>query len=364
MVSEQSDPLLPKPLPEPLDIPPTPPAWRRRLPCIVISLLCLTYVIGTVAFQHCGGFRCVGFGVASASPERRYLYMSFHGSRLENATAAQGMNQVYRIDLMLPENVPTPVLSGHDGHREFRGMAHGGDGSLLVASAFRNASSIAQFGPCGERGRRPFVRDYSSPSLVHPYGVALHDGSIYASAQDTGAIVSFPFLAANASTMEGGSVPGAHFWHDPRATLRGVAYASGCIYAADQETDTILRICGREEHSTTFASIKQPIALAVDEHRGWLYVGSRSDSHPGVTSFDVRTGAVVQHYRHSHMRHPAGIVLDEHRLYVVSQHEHGDPRTKSELLEFHVKTGLLMKIVEHHRDLPHDAPEQLLISSC
>ena len=42
------------------------------------------------------------------------------------------------------------------------------------------------------------------------------------------------------------------------------------------------------------------------------------------------------------MRHPAGIVVDEHRLYVVSQRDHSDAGSHSELLEFQSKTAWVL----------------------
>ena len=140
--------------------------------------------------------------------------------------------------------------------------------------------------------------------------------------------------------------------------LRGLAVdASGCVHVADKHADTIWHYCPGSVDTMT--KIKAPIDLTVDGET--LYVGSFSSKHPAVFALDLASPPdslgkrVVRNFTHPTLLHPAGLLVNAQKLYVLEQ-------TRRALLAFHADSGEYDRTI---LTLLPDAPEKiLLVNEC
>lgn len=316
----------------------------------------------------------------------RYVLMSFHGTRKLSASGAEdvrGINQIYRYALHGDEpNASTTARPLHvlqhepaEPTRLLRGMLlHEPTGHLFVANAFALDSKILRFGACSPNGSRPFIERVAprvaASRLVHPYGLALLSGSIYATTQDTGSIVSVvvsePAPARSRvadgaigkeQALDGGQGRALERSFEfggvgREVAFRGLASFEGCLYAAEKGSNSVLKLCDGALEASIF--VRKPVGVVVDARRRLLFVGSKWAHRPRVVALDLDSFREVAEYRRDGLTHPAGIAVDGDRLLVAAQ----DLR---QLLEFDIPTGRFSRVVVD--GLP-DAPEWILATDC
>ncbi|KAJ1639207.1 hypothetical protein T492DRAFT_938165 [Pavlovales sp. CCMP2436] len=285
-----------------------------------------------------------------------YLYVSYHGNHRN--IAAKGVNQIYRYSLALDANNSAPVhvllRTAAEPTRLLRGMlVEPQTGDLFVANAYYDDSKLLRFGGCNALGQRAFKERVAplvaSSSLVHPYGLALMAGSLYATTQDTGSIVGFNLKSEGLTGIERSYQFGRS---GIKIAFRGLASFEGCLYAAEEGEGAIFKLC--EGHVVATVPLLKPIGLLIDEHRRLLFAGSRWSGRPRVVAIDLDTHQIKQEYRHAGMTHPAGIAVDGDSLYVAEQ-------DGLALLEFDVPSANFTRVVLE--GLPDD-PEWITLSNC
>lgn len=361
----------------------------RRQPLRPSRRLRLGLALAVTAIVMC---TAVALATASRAPARRpvalappavpapYVYVTFHGTHKLDGKPGSGINQIYRYPLAgnasLAGAAPLHVLrrARAEPTRELRGMLlDEPTGHLFVANAFSGDSKILRFGACAADGSRPFIERVfpwiGSSLLVHPYGLAIQSGSLYATTQDTGSIVGVRLrggaerLGGAESAREAAAAPEegraversiAFGGAGARVAFRGLASFEGCLFAAEEGSDAVFRLCNGALTATI--PIRKPIGLVVDPIRRLLFVGSREARGARVVALDLDSPSFseVQRFTRPQMTHPAGLALDGDRLYVAEQ----DAR---QLLEFDIPSGKLNRVVVD--GLP-DAPEWIVLSRC
>lgn len=345
--------------------------WARACAVALIAGTVGALSLALAAFVR-GGAPGAPSRLASAAdpPKYPYLYVSFHGNHRLHPKARQGVNQVlrYRLDGGSRHDRPLAVLGPMaDGEmpRELRGMYHDpASGDLFVANAYVGDSQILRYGQCGRDGKRQFAEriaprtDSGAALLLHPYGLAMMRDILYTTTQDSGSVLGYNVTVRSRgsagwsptvfSSILGARVPPA------RVAFRGIAAheGEGCLFIAEEVSGAVHPLCRGRPRAPI--PLDKPIAVVVDAPSGLLVAGSRAKRNAHVAAFNVSTGERVRAFRHRHLKHPAGLAIDGHRLYVAAQR-------RQAILEFDLRTGKFTRVVADH--LP-DWPEWITLSSC
>lgn len=303
--------------------------------------------------------------VSLVAPLPRYAYLTFHGDGARHHPAPEyGINTVLRFDLEDPTAAPVAVLEPSlvSPSRMLRDIKVLPNGRMLVVQGYKYDSAILEYGPCAPGGEplRPFLREYRSPQLVHPYAVALMGDEMFASTQDSNMIVGFNLTKVKMKIEEGySSLVDFNVYGDFRfrgkESYRGIAYHEGCLYVSVVNKDKISVMC-RDSHGslgkqTRKIKIKHPIGLLVDDTKGLLYVASVGKRHGHIGVWDIRSKRFIRKLVHEGMAHPTNLAFRGDTVLVVSM-------TQRALLEFSRTTGAFLRVALP--DLP-PTPEGLAL---
>lgn len=107
------------------------------------------------------------------------------------------------------------------------------------------------------------------------------------------------------------------------------------------------------DSSLNFNSITDPIGLYIDPVSHTLFIGSNGTPST-VLAYNLDTRALVQTFENSGLQHPAGLVVYQDQLYVISQ-------TPETLMQFNVTSGEYVGTPITQFD---DTPEQIFFSPC
>eukprot|EP00930_Biecheleria_cincta_P065349 TRINITY_DN51118_c0_g1_i1.p1 TRINITY_DN51118_c0_g1~~TRINITY_DN51118_c0_g1_i1.p1 ORF type:complete len:367 (+),score=35.98 TRINITY_DN51118_c0_g1_i1:2-1102(+) len=286
--------------------------------------------------------------VAVALP--RYAYLTFHGDGARHHPAPEyGINTVLRFDLDAPQDAPVAVLepSMVSPSRMLRDVKVLPDGTMLVVQGYKYDSAILEYGACSPGGEpfRPFVREYRSPQLVHPYAIALMGDEMFASTQDSNTIIGFNMTKVRMKLEEGYSpLVDFNVYGDFRfrkhESYRGIACHENCIYVSVVNKDRISVMCRNAEghfKETHKIKVKHPIGLLVDDANGLLYIASvgKHEGHVGV--WDIGKKRFLRELVHEGMAHPTNMAFRGDTVLVLSM-------TQRALLEFSRTTGAFLRV--------------------
>lgn len=295
---------------------------------------------------------------ASSCLPAPYLYATFHGG-----TGSSDVNVVRKYSrdgCFLGE--PLGEVAANATERELRGMAVLGDGSLLVASAYKGASSVLQFGACAADGTRPYVTEAAAnlAAMVHPYAVVPvpSSGDVLVTAQDTDAVVS---LTTGRAVFQ---LPGAS-----DEGVRGMALCFGRLFVADTGSGGVYVLDAVQFHQLGWVTAGGPgtglAGVLCDEEHAQVLVSVRNSQLPAlgeqvVGVLNVTTLKWQDSYAlPDKMSHPAGLALDtDTRQLYVAAHNYRN------LYRLDLASGEGDYVVSGKKNALPDEPELLLLSSC
>jgi hypothetical protein len=260
--------------------------------------------------------------------------------------------------------------------KDLRGMAHLGDGSLLVVNAFKDNTFVARFGPGDGSVPRPLhsipIRGgAANPALVHPYQIAVaSDGTIYVANQDSNTVTRYagldgpdagrplpspPSLAKVEGLAPGTFVPSESVDKGGLKEVRGVLIApDGSVLVADKKRSSVIRFdaaSGRRiaivlgpEHGA-----KAPIQLALAPD-GALLVGDNEREVVWRVPLDGGEVRELIDCSREGVKAPSVIAVDVNTLLVGS-------RSEKRIDRFSLSDGAKVGVLAER--LP-DAPEFLL----
>jgi len=252
----------------------------------------------------------------------------------------------------------------------FRGMAIN-DGVLYVANSKKSSSFIGEWSCESHRDKLSFIGNFTglngyNPGLVHPYGIRWHEQKasapdLYVSAQNTQSVLKYDSNGIpDADAPNDDAIPGSVATFGPPdadENSKGVRdvevdVTNGLLFVAQQALQMVLVYSADGDFTNLFnisyADGAEPVGLSVDEkhHPNVLFVGDNGGPH------DTDTGGPDNGYdalyafkydstgyemlwrteRLGLLDHPAGIAVNEHSVFVVSQN-------KNLILRFDAENG-------------------------
>lgn len=217
--------------------------------------------------------------------------------------------------------------------------SYGPQYQLYAANSYKANSMILKYDDACTLQQPGAIAWAKAAFMTHPYGVAAADGAVFVTCQNSGQLIQFPvddvFSPKVLAQMQ-----------QPRAVATSselhrvfVAERFGRSKYSPPNKGRIWifdSITGRQIGNFAFAA---PIGMAVVGDK-YLMIGCNQTHR--VYAFDPVTMEQKQIYSHAALRHPAGITVYEHRMFVVSQ------QTKR-VFEFDIVSGHGKVVVE---DLP------------
>lgn len=284
----------------------------------------------------------------SCSPK---FYISYHGG-------SGGINTIYSYDFN-GSLITNNVLMGDSNADEYRSLLLMDDSTIMVANANKDLSHISQFSLCNINNNniRTFIHDFipdNTTTLQHPYGIVYgYDGTtldwtLYVSNQDDNSVTSYNKNGEYIHLI----------YNFDNSNIRSLAYdqQNFILYIACTTDDTVYAYDTTTQYfnSTLKLSVSKPIGLYLDNNKRILYIGSNSNNKPSVYAFNIDTQKIIQKYHTSTLGHPAGMVVSNNILYVLSQ-------DSQSLIMFDTGSGNYIDTLIHN--MP-DVPEQIMISPC
>eukprot|EP00472_Partenskyella_glossopodia_P011474 CAMPEP_0197526142 /NCGR_PEP_ID=MMETSP1318-20131121/16424_1 /TAXON_ID=552666 /ORGANISM="Partenskyella glossopodia, Strain RCC365" /LENGTH=273 /DNA_ID=CAMNT_0043080161 /DNA_START=343 /DNA_END=1164 /DNA_ORIENTATION=+ len=219
--------------------------------------------------------------------------------------------------------------------RELRGTVESQHtGELYVANAWKGASAILVFEACsGALQKRSKKRTPNTPlpprafhrvlatqasnaAVYHPYGLASHQQNVYASSQDSNAVVGLNSITglpvpSKTENLTKGVIFAASV---DAGGLRGVAFDdNGRLFAATRNAGVmVVEKSGRISHHIP---IMDSIGVNYSPQERLMFVGSPNEK--SVFALDVDGMKIVKTYTAEGMAHPAGITSFGGVLYVA-----------------------------------------------
>lgn len=272
-----------------------------------------------------------------------YVCMISRGSNGTNTVYSYGLDGTL---------ASSSVLVGDSRQDEYRGLLLSGDQTLFAANANKDDSHISHYSNCDSQGQRTFINDFIptiDPTLQHPYGLACGvDGAskewtLYVTNQDDNTITTY--------NSKGKYIASIYDFGD--YNIRGLAYDSltSILYIAVEGENTVYAYDTITQYFNKSMNIdvSVPIGLYLDPISHILYIGSNDASTPAVYSWSLSSLAWVQKYAHSSLQHPAGMVVYDKIVYVLSQ-------DTLSLLTFHESSGAFIgTLVDNMPDTPGQA---------
>jgi outer membrane protein assembly factor BamB len=220
---------------------------------------------------------------------------------------------------------------------------------MYVLNAFSKGSSILKYNDvCALQESGALSVWAESDIMVHPYGIARSEDAIWATCQDTGSIIRFPFDNAfnpeKITTLQ-----------QPRAMVFDLE--SGRILIAERlgnRTDGSAPFMGHivvyDAHTQDLVGkydVPGPIGMAMyhGAHGKELMVGSEMTNK--VYALDPVTMKEKRSFSHAGLNHPAGISVHGDSMFVISQRS--DP---SRVIEFDLVSGKGKIVLDNLPGLP------------
>eukprot|EP00746_Dinoflagellata_sp_MGD_P033381 gnl/MRDRNA2_/MRDRNA2_179628_c0_seq1.p1 gnl/MRDRNA2_/MRDRNA2_179628_c0~~gnl/MRDRNA2_/MRDRNA2_179628_c0_seq1.p1 ORF type:complete len:320 (-),score=47.46 gnl/MRDRNA2_/MRDRNA2_179628_c0_seq1:30-953(-) len=283
-----------------------------------------------------------------------------HGNPHDVKSGLHGGNDVivYQID-----SHPKPVLNGSmHGHRLFgnanlkqvnehelrdltivpKYFLKGVEYTLYAANSAKTGSMILKYDDACALQQPGLTVWARADFMRHPYGVAVSDGSMFVTCQDSGQLIQFPMddvfrprvLAQMQQPRAVTASPKLHrvFAAERFGTSKFSPPDKGRIWIFDSLT-------GHYVGNISFAA---PIGMAMVDDK-YLMVGCNQTHN--VYAFDPVTLQQKRVFKHADLRHPTGISVYGTRMFVLSM------QTRR-IFEFDVVSGNGKMIVD---DLPGPA---------
>lgn len=199
------------------------------------------------------------------------------------------------------------------------------DDKLYIVSAHTENSKIVVTKRCGLEKRHAFHFTSNDPAsntvglLHHPYGLAKWGDSLYATNQNSDTVVRMGIAASEAGSVKDVEIVAKV------SQPRGVAFSKdGAMWVASIEDELHVYENQARGGKHSVIEMTHPVGVVYDERTDLMYVSSvRDHKHGGaIYVFNAKTRKVVARLRppkKKAMRHPAGLAIGRHMLYVVGQ---------------------------------------------
>lgn len=344
-----------------ISIPPKHTRDRSPLFLVISLMICVAFIVLTT-FSH-GYFsleKNMGHKCKKKDILPPYLYVTKHqGTDVYKYTTSSGCLVTKHA---LEGGIPV------DAHVQFRSMYIGefnGNETLIIADSTKRNSRVMLYGPCDDKrkGKRSYIMDVvdelgfpfnSRRGATHPYGVTQDtNGYIYASFQDTNAVLRFMYSATTMTpnVRENFTVPGSFIplpypkdlplyegtdkkemdyfngtfvqLGEPSKEggqsdmgIRAIVFVGDNLWIANENMDGIFVVDAKGKY-IAFVSVTKPIGLLYAKKKDIVYASTKKGK---VYAIDTNLYLVrYDLYNPFGWDHPTGMANDGTNLYIADQ---------------------------------------------